>query len=42
MTSDISKHIEKAGSQLKDEHDSMVQNIKEEISSAKKKALSKV
>lgn len=42
MTSDISKHIEKARSQIKDEHDSMVKSIKEEISSAKRKAMSKV
>ena len=42
MTADISKHIEKAKSQLKEEHDSMVQGIKEEISAAKRKALTKV
>lgn len=42
MTSDISAHIEKAKAQLKGEHESMVQSVKQEISSAKQKAMSKV
>lgn len=42
MTSDISGHFEKARSEMKNEHDSMVQSVKEEVDSAKRKALSKV
>jgi hypothetical protein len=42
MTESISGHVEKAKSVLKNEHDSMVQKIKEEVSANKKKALSKV
>jgi hypothetical protein len=42
MTDDISGYFEKAKVQLKSEHDSMVQRIKEEISSSKRRALSKV
>lgn len=39
---DISAHIEKAKSQLKTERDSLVQQVKDEISAQKNKALSKV
>lgn len=42
MTDDISGYFEKAKTQLKSEHDSMVQRIKEEIAASKRKALSKV
>jgi hypothetical protein len=42
MTEEISSHFEKAKAQLKSEHDSMVQRIKEEIDASKRKALSKV
>jgi hypothetical protein len=42
MTDDISGYFEKAKVQLKSEHDSMVQRIKEEVSASKRKALSKV
>ncbi|MGH9992370.1 MAG: hypothetical protein ACREAZ_06980 [Nitrososphaera sp.] len=41
-TGNISTHFEKARSELKNEHDSMVQRIKGEISSSKQKVLSKV
>jgi hypothetical protein len=42
MTEEISNYFEKAKAQLKSEHDSMVQRIKEEIDASKRKALSKV
>ena len=42
MTNDISAYFEKAKSQLKSEHDSMVQKIKEEVAAGNRKALSKV
>ena len=42
MTDDISSHFEKAKVQLKSEHESMVQKIKEEIAASKRRALSKV
>jgi hypothetical protein len=42
MTDDISGYFEKAKTQLKSEHDSMVQRIKEEVATSKRKALSKV
>lgn len=42
MTDEISGYFEKAKAQLKSEHDSMVQIIKEEIDVSKRKALSKV
>jgi hypothetical protein len=42
MTDDISNHFEKAKAQLKSEHESMVQKIKEEVAAGKRKALSKV
>ncbi|HEX2013878.1 MAG TPA: hypothetical protein VLA68_01500 [Nitrososphaera sp.] len=43
MTSgEISGHFDQAKSQLKSEHDSMVQKVKEEVSASKKKALAKV
>ena len=41
MTDEISSYFEKAKAQLKSEHDSMVQRIKEEIDASKRKALSK-
>jgi hypothetical protein len=42
MTDDISGYFEKAKAQLKSEHDSMTQKIKEEINGSRRKALSKV
>jgi hypothetical protein len=42
MTDDISAYFEKAKEQLKSEHDSMAQKIKEEVAASKRKALSKV
>ncbi len=42
MTDDIAGYFEKAKTQLKSEHDSMVQRIKEEVGTSKRKALSKV
>ena len=39
---DISNHFEKSKEELKAEHDSMVQKIKEEVVASKRKALSKV
>lgn len=42
MTDDISGYFERAKVQLKSEHDSMVQRIKEEVGASKRKALSKV
>lgn len=42
MTDDISGYFEKAKAQLKSEHDSMAQSIKEEVAASKRKALSKV
>ena len=41
MTDDISNHFENAKAQLKSEHDSMVQRIKEEVAASKRKAVSK-
>jgi hypothetical protein len=38
---DISSHFEKAKAQLKAEHDSMTQRLKEEIAASKRKALTK-
>lgn len=40
--SDISQHFEKAKAELKAEHDSMVQKVKDEIAQSKRKALSRV
>jgi hypothetical protein len=42
MSDDISGHFEKSEAQLKSEHESMVQKIKEEVAASKRKALSKV
>jgi hypothetical protein len=42
MTDDISAYFEKAKAQLKSEHESMAQKIKEEVAASKRKALSKV
>ncbi len=42
MTDDISGYFEKAKAQLKSEHDSMVQKIKEEINASRRKTLSKI
>ena len=42
MTDDISGYFEKAKAQLKSEHVSMAQRIKEEVAASKRKALSKV
>ena len=42
MTDDISGYFEKAKAELKSEHDSMVQKIKEEINASRRKTLSKI
>jgi ribosomal protein L17 len=42
MTSDISTHYEKAKSELKATHDSMVQKIKEDLANSRRKAMSKI
>jgi hypothetical protein len=42
MNDDISGHFERAKAQLKSEHDSMAQAVKEEVAASKRKALSKV
>jgi hypothetical protein len=42
MTDDISGYFERAKAQLKSEHDSMAQGIKEEVAASKRKALSKI
>jgi hypothetical protein len=43
MDSDIiSEHFKKSKQNLQSEHDSMVENVKKDISSCKKKALSNV
>ena len=39
---EISSHIENARSQIKSERDSLVQQVKDEISNHKRKALTKV
>ncbi|HEX9677878.1 hypothetical protein [Nitrososphaera sp.] len=41
-TIDVSSLFEKARSTLQNEHDSMVQKIKEEVDTSKRKTLSKV
>ena len=42
MTDDISSYFEKAKAQLKTEHDSMVEKIRNNIAESKRKTLSKV
>ncbi|HWS20295.1 MAG TPA: hypothetical protein VN239_06370 [Nitrososphaera sp.] len=42
MTEEILSYFEKAKAQLKSEHDSMVQRIKDDIAASKRKTLSKV
>jgi hypothetical protein len=42
MTEEISSYFEKAKTQLKVEHDSMVEKIKDDIAASKRKALSKI
>jgi len=42
MTEEILSYFEKAKTQLKAEHDSMVQRIKDDIAASKRKTLSKV
>ncbi len=42
MTDEISGYFEKAKTQLKSEHDSMAQRIKEEVDASRRKTLSKV
>ena len=39
---DISNHFEKSKAELKAEHDSMVQKVKDDVSASRRKALSKV
>ena len=41
-TTDASAHFEKSKTDLKTEHDSMIEKIKAEIAASKRKALSKV
>jgi hypothetical protein len=42
MTDEISSYFEKAKIQLKNEHDSMVEKIRDNIAASKRKALSKI
>jgi hypothetical protein len=42
VTEEISSYFEKAKTQLKTEHDSMVQKIRENIAESKRKTLSKI
>jgi hypothetical protein len=42
MTEEISSYFEKAKIQLKAEHNSMVEKIKDDIAASKRKALSKI
>jgi hypothetical protein len=42
MTEEISSYVEKAKTQLKTEHDSMVEKIRDNIAASKSKALSKI
>jgi hypothetical protein len=42
MTEEISNYFEKAETQLKAEHNSMVEKIKDDIAASKRKALSKI
>jgi hypothetical protein len=42
MTDEISNYLEKAKAQLKAEHDSTVEKIRDDIAASKRKALSKI
>jgi hypothetical protein len=42
MTNEISSYFEKAKTQLKTEHDSMVEKIRDNIAESKRKTLSKI
>ena len=42
MTEEISSYFEKAKAELKAEHNSMVEKIKDEIAASKRKALSQI
>jgi hypothetical protein len=42
MTEEISNYFGKANAQLKAEHDSMVEKIKDDIAASTRKALSKI
>jgi hypothetical protein len=42
MTEEISSYFEKAKAELKAEHESMVEKIKDDIAASKRKALSKI
>ena len=42
MTEEISNYFGKAKTQLKADHDSMVEKIKDDIAASKRKALSKI
>ncbi len=42
MTEEISSYFEKAKAELKAEHNSMVEKIKDDIAASKRKALSKI
>jgi len=42
MTEEFSSYFEKAKAKLKKEHDSMVENIRDNIAASKRNALSKI
>ena len=42
MTDEFSSYFENAKTQLKSEHDSMVEKIKDDIAASKRKTLSKI
>jgi hypothetical protein len=42
MTEEISSYFRKANAELKAEHNSMVEKIKDDIAASKRKALSKI
>jgi hypothetical protein len=42
MTDEFSSYFEKGKTQLKSEHDSMVEKIKDDIAASKRKTLSKI
>ena len=42
MTEEFSSYFEKAKIELKNEHDSLVEKIKDNIAASKRKALSKI
>jgi hypothetical protein len=42
MTDEISSYFEKAKAQLKSEHDSLLEKIRDDVAASKRKALSKI